>query len=125
MQIGGIYIFAYGPTRKQINSGAYGGQDMLPLLILTKKFGTGMLGVNVRGIPDKGLRIRMLERYKDAYDTDDLEKRLAGLMLISRIVQSQPPLKPAYKFFEFSSIRGRKIIKLTVEELEYAITRIP
>ena len=123
IEIGGVYMFAYVPNKTELKRGLYGGQDMMPLLILTSMNGRGLLGVNVKGLPDRALRIRVLENYKKSIETSDLKERLKGLMLISRTVQRQNPLKSAYKFFKWSDIRS-KVVKLTPEELEEAITRI-
>ena len=124
LELGGIYTFGYEPVPSKKAEEIKGEQDNLPLVIATRAYPTGILGVNVRAIPQRALRLRLLERYTDAIEggTSDQMRSLAG---ISRMVQSQGPTRDsgAYKLFKWKNIKT-KVVQVTVEDLRHLIEKV-
>lgn len=121
LELGGIYVFGYEPPKKVRK--LFGPHDVLPLLILIKASGSMLLGINVRKIPYRTTRIRILERYLEALESDNEQDKHKVLRDLSRTVQRSDPMKNAYYPYQWQHIQT-KVNKVSTDDLKYLIENV-
>lgn len=120
LELGGVYIFAYEPDRKE---GELPPQDLMPVFIITHAYSNRLWGINMQGLPNKQVRIQMLDRYKEAMAQNTDTARMRALYQIRRIVQNNKTYAPAYVSYKPANIKTR-VASCSIEDLEELIRRI-
>lgn len=117
---GNIYLFGYQPDRSDRN---FQTQDIMPVFIVTHARNNQMWGINVIGLPDRAIRMRVLKMYRAAMGKKTEIERARALYDIRRFVSSNRKLYQAFRPYKYSNIKTR-VVQLTPEDVDELITRI-
>ena len=113
-RLGGIYVFMYEPDAAKDPD--FQPQDMLPMVILTRPKGKGMMGINIMGLETRYRRAKVIDAIVDINQTQSVSDKMKKLLSFERMVQSSPLTRPAYKYWSKNRIKG-KIVEVTPSEL--------
>lgn len=120
LQWGGAYLFYYSPD--PVKDPTHDATDMLPLAIITRVRGQGIMAINLMSIPSRVRQRRLIEMFMDAVAEGQPKERVRKILSLERFIRSNAITANAFKFYSKNRIEGR-IVEVTPFELQELIDK--